>query len=575
MMHAAIAQLQKFSTTSPRARLLGQPLLIALSFWSSATCQAQVHRETIAATPNSNVPYNRDNFMLSLSVPSISDSGAVGFRAELLSATDPSRYKVFVSTSPGLYDPAQYIEIAKQGGLAPGPTSGTFTSFLMAQMSGDGQLAFYGKLQGTGVNASNDTGLWAWDESTGLRAVGIEGQTAPGTPYEFLLFDDLDSGSREPGFVQSQDGRVAFWQQVKDPNDPFIVERGIWAEDENRDLRLVALTGQPVPGLVDGTRFTHFSTVLPQITGEGLLAFKAFAADPTDSSLGTESIWRQRTDGGFDAIVSTGDPAPGFPGGTFWDFERFNINGSGQTAFQAVVEIPGVGYKNGLWIADEDGTVSAIAQESQPAPGVPNATFQKFLSVDRTFVLNGSGEMAFTAALMGPGIDESNDTGLWRVRPNGTVELVAHEGSVFGTFNDVGSAFLSYTTIAMNSLGQLAFTTDDAALWAEDSSGQLKLIARAGEEIDLDPGPGVDLRKIISVHMLNTSNGEDGLARPFNDNGQLAYLLRFEQYSYGVFRTNVNAVPEPGNACLLAMSLITIVVNRYTSSPRANRASDS
>jgi hypothetical protein len=409
--------------------------------------------------------------------------------------------------------------------------------------------------------------LWAWDESTGLRAVGIEGQTAPGTQYAFLLFDDLDTASRAPGFVQSQSGRVAFWQQVIDPNDPTIIHRGIWAENENHELQLVAITGQPVPGMADGARFTHFSSGLPQITDDGLLVFQAFAAESEDSLLGTESIWRQRTDGGFDKIVSAGDPAPGVMGGIFWAFENFNINGNGRTAFQAGAEIPGVGYQNGIWIAAENGDISSVALKSQSAPGIPSGAFASFLSVDRPFVIDNAGNIAFTASLMGPGIDESNDTGLWRMHPDGLVELVAWEnapapgGGNFGTFND-DSPRVSNSTITMNGLGQVAFTTDDRAIWAEDSSGQLQLIARTGQEIDFDPGPGVDIRTISSVYMLNTSNGQDGLARPFNDNGDLVFLVGLQQWGYAVIRVNMNIVPEPGLVSLLATVLLSSVASR-------------
>jgi hypothetical protein len=536
--------------------------LVLAILGTNTLCYAQVKHELIALTPSWSQPDFYGYQFQSLSVPSISDDGTVVFRSSVYSITDPGPNRIFTTAAPGVYN-----QIVKQGDSAPGTAGATFMSFLMAQISGDGQLAFYGYLQGTDVNTANDTGLWAWDESTGLRAVGIEGQTAPGTQYTFLLFDDLDTARRAPGFVQSQSGRVAFWQQVIDPNDPTIIHRGIWAEDENRELQLVALTGQPVPGVAGGTRFTHFSSGLPQMTDDGLLVFQAFAAEPEDSLLGTEAIWRQRTDGGFDKIVSAGDPAPGATGGIFWAFENFNINGNSQMAFQAAVEIPGVGYQNGIWTVDENGDISTVVLNSQSAPGIPGGVFDHFLSVDRPFVIDNAGSIVFTASLTGPGIDESNDTGLWRMRSNGSVELVAWEnapapgGGNFGTFND-DSPRVSNSTITMNSLGQMAFTTDDSALWAEDSSGQLQLIARVGQEIDFDPGPGVDIRTISSVYMLNTSNGQDGLARPFNDNGDLVFLVGLQQWGYAVIRVNMNTVPEPGLISLLATVLLSSVASR-------------
>ena len=79
-------------------------------------------------------------------------------------------------------------------------------------------------------------------------------------------------------------------------------------------------------------------------------------------------------------------------------------------------------------------------------------------------------------------------------------------------------------------------------------------VVREGDQVDVDPGPGVVLRTIadggIGFYTLG-SGGQDGRVS-FSDTGLLAYRLTFTDGSSGIFRSSITPVPEPASAGLIA-----------------------
>ena len=100
-------------------------------------------------------------------------------------------------------------------------------------------------------------------------------------------------------------------------------------------------------------------------------------------------------------------------------------------------------------------------------------------------------------------------------------------------------------------LGELSFRQQENAnagngLFVFDLDGTLKTIAQTGMEIDVDNGPGIDMRVIntLAFSQFATGNG-DGDPTAFNDRGQIAFWAFFTDGSYAVLVSNVVAVPEP------------------------------
>ena len=99
----------------------------------------------------------------------------------------------------------------------------------------------------------------------------------------------------------------------------------------------------------------------------------------------------------------------------------------------------------------------------------------------------------------------------------------------------------------MNANGQIAFLGQldgldlggyRSALWATDLEGNLNLIARSGMTIDVDPDPDVEqLKTILKLEVsigISRTNGVDGRSRIFNDAGQLAFGVIFDDYSHAL-----------------------------------------
>ena len=118
----------------------------------------------------------------------------------------------------------------------------------------------------------------------------------------------------------------------------------------------------------------------------------------------------------------------------------------------------------------------------------------------------------------------------------------------------------------MNGIGQVAFTAtlvgtgstaNDSGIWFTDAVGNLTLLVREGDLFDVDDGPGQDLRTVAHISRSNfqasrRGDGEDGTSSGFNDRGELAFLLNFTDISSGIFMLNV---PEPASLAVLFLAL--------------------
>ena len=74
--------------------------------------------------------------------------------------------------------------VARSGSQAPGTPSGVnFSDFLCRSpvLNNAGQTAFYATLTGSGVDSTNDQGIWS-EGSGSLALVARSGSQAPGTP---------------------------------------------------------------------------------------------------------------------------------------------------------------------------------------------------------------------------------------------------------------------------------------------------------------------------------------------------------------------------------------------------------
>ncbi|MGI9428061.1 MAG: DUF7453 family protein, partial [Bythopirellula sp.] len=301
-----------------------------------------------------------------------------------------------------------------------------------------------------------------------------------------------------------------------------------------------------------------------------------------------QGIWSERDGSGLTLVARTGDPAPGTAAGlTFSNLSVPVLNSSGQTAFRGSLTGTGVDSTNdrGIWSEGAGSGLALVAREGSSAPGT--AVGVNFRGLGDP-LLNSGGQLAFTGRLTGIGVDSTNDSGIWSEGAGHGLTLVARAGEAAADT----AAGVSFSTFffapVLNSSGQTAFFgsltgtgvdfQNDGGIWAEDSAGNLQLIVREGDLLDVSDDPLTpDERTIMFLgfnpqgFIGNTGNG-DGRPSGFNDKGQLAFFARFTDGSRGIFVSNLVAVPEPSALALLLMqSVASVCLLRRGTSVRFSR----
>lgn len=248
------------------------------------------------------------------------------------------------------------------------------------------------------------------------------------------------------------------------------------------------------------------------------------------------------------AVVTSGQAAPG-TGGSFNYVNSLPINNAGESAIHGNSP-PFYATPTGIWSNAGPGDIRLVAHAGMPLPG----SSELFFSVDPP-VLNSQGRVAFF------GYSANSINSLWRENEQFELELVVKQYDPIPGTSNIFIDFTSQTDrlVAMNAKGQIAFhslLTDEnhgvgtlgQGIFALDTNGNLQVIARTGEQIDVDNGPGVDLRTVQSLSFLEflgygdeCVGNEDGRRSPFNDHGQLAFSASFTDGSDGVFVSNLVA----------------------------------
>jgi hypothetical protein len=177
------------------------------------------------------------------------------------------------------------------------------------------------------------------------------------------------------------------------------------------------------------------------------------------------------------------------------------MNSAGKLAFQAYIDDDAVSFSEWSIWSEGRGPLSLVARQGQQAPGAPPGV--TFVNFGDDPVINSAGQIAFLGVVQQTGVDRSNHRGIW----------------------------------------------------AEDRAGDLHLIVRVGDQLEVAPN---DFRTVRSVGFIGGSGNEDGLPSGFNDLGQLAFYALFADDSEGIFVSNLVAVPEPSTSLLAGLSMMIL-----------------
>jgi hypothetical protein len=393
-----------------------------------------------------------------------------------------------------------------------------------------GQVVFESTLagpdiDGTGDDDSNAFANWFWSGSE-LQPIAQYQTPAPGTDARFRTFgrttlNDLGHIAFAGDLVGESIGpenNTAFWYGPPD------------------DVSILAREGSPAPGGITYGDMTGFD--YPVLTPKGLVTFI------TDVAGGGRAVFAGKPHE-LQLIAKTGDPV-GDEGVNYGRIEGHGtpprLNEKGDVLFVSFFSDGSRGLVIG---SDDDARI--VARTGEPAPGLDGREFDFFFD----YGINDRGEVAFRAETR---IGDATDVGsaIYAGRPD-RFELIAADGlRAPGTEGEV--FFWYFHDPVINRDGQVAFFAtltgpdarglNDYGLFATGHAGDLRLVARYGDQFEVAPG---DVR---TIEALSHAGVHGTHIVTFNETSDLSMLVRFTDGSEGIFTARV--LPEPGAALLIS-----------------------
>ena len=316
-----------------------------------------------------------------------------------------------------------------------------------------------------------------------------------------------------------------------------------------------------LPQLQAGVTLTGFETrdAMIPINEHGNSVFLARFQGPGVADNDSLAMLSYDPTSGLSVVARAGQLAPELgPGGRLRWYSCPTLNNAGQVAFIATHEYddPKPAPEIGIWTGAPN-NLHLVAKTGDPAPGV-DGTFSRLSFPNFSYpVINAQGSVAFSAAITGPDVDETNDTGIWAQDPDGTLHLIVREGQLGPS--EFERHDFAFQRIYFNSRGQVAFTLD-GGIWATDLAGNIHSIIQFGDPLPFHHG-FTDVPSQAPVLFVATgpsTGNEEGLGPTFNDRGELAFYAYSQGNNIGIFLSREVAVPEPTAAMLALVPVIAL-----------------
>ncbi len=445
--------------------------------------------------------------------------------------------------------------IGMQDQQAPGlPDGVTFATFNYFDMNEKGEVAFATGLRGPGITPQNGGGLWTDTGGNGLQLISRLGDTVDGS---------LIRGIADESVRLTNNGTVAVHKHI---DAEYL--RSNWTYSEDEGLRRRVRNGDPAPGLPSGVTISN--VVYPESGDGGDLVYYGGISGPGVNFSNDWGIWTMDPADRARLVVREGALAAGFAsGGPRYYGEMWPIaNDNRQIAFTAGLSTR-QGLIDGIWKADLGGRnfVSLVTAFGMQAPGEPagNAIGGLFFPA-----FNDLYHTAFIGSVVGPTIPYS-EWALWSEAGGNGLQQVARQGELAPGFGPE-DRFAIFLQLALNDQDQLMFLADATTanyetrrgVWIKDPDEPLRLLFRVGDTLDVDNGPGTDLRTIRGLSLEGPHTGRRGYTpTPFNDRGELAVRLTFTDDTSGIFVFNTRLIPEPGTwPMVVAATVVVLAIGR-------------
>lgn len=518
---------------------------VSRGVWSEATgTLAAVVREGTAAPGAGGSTYQ------SFNNPVMGDLGRIAFDGTL-NAVGSANAGIWSEGASGL------SLVARRGSAAPGTGAGVnFTNLFPPSVNDSGATAFRAAVNGTGVTAANDDGVWA-EKAGGLTLMARGGGSAPDTAAGVVF----ESFPNTPILINAA-GQIAFRAFLTGSGVTTANDVGIWTE-RGGAVRLVAREGGAVPRIT-GATFSFIGD--PVLNSNGQTAFAGLMAGApvtTNAAIFSEGV------GTLAIAARKGNAAPGTAAGvTFNGFGSPLLNVDGQVAFTATLAGTGVSLANdsGVW-TQRSGELTLAAREGDQAPGVAaGLSFSTFTNP----VFNSAGQLAFTATLAGAGVVPGNDTGLWVQGLGGDLRFVAREGDqlevspgVSRTIADLLFAGNANTEdgrrAGMNDLGEVAFL----ATFTDGSSGIFVSDVAQASPGDFDGDDDIDGADLLvwqrGLGRVGTGLPNNGDANADGDVNSADLAVWQNNFGGVMASPAAMAVPEPAATLLAAAAAACLI----------------
>ena len=439
-------------------------------------------------------------------------------------------------------------KIAQIGDAAPGTANATFLTLGDPLYNNSEAVAFRGTLKvATGeATASTATGIWSTSSGT-LSLVARQGSVAPGTGGgTFSAFSSL---------CLPDSGGVLFLATLNSSKTPLINatnDVGIWQGNSAGDLHLVLQLGSTI-GTAPNTKtitklsFLPLDTVVNGQTRGFSTTANSFICNATFSNKTTGLV--EVVAGTPQIIAESGGSVISGEGFTYASFGSPAINNNNHVAYLATLGSGGgiTSSDNLLMCADDStGTLQFLGESGYAAPGT-NANFLTFSDP----VFNNHDFAAFRATLKVAAGEATATTasGIW-TNTSGSLALVIQQGSQ-APGCPIGATFDAFNELALpdqggsNNMGGVVFlatlntsapvgvtSSNNLGIWGVDNAGNLQLIARTGDTLDVNG----TTKTVSGLSFLPSELYVNGQSRSVDQStGNLVYLVTFTDKSTAIF----------------------------------------
>ncbi len=342
------------------------------------------------------------------------------------SANYPALCFVSLALTQTLYAQTSWLvePVARSGDPVPGAPRLVYSNVGGQALDSTGGVSLGAQFSNPGSPTPAGTGCF-YAASGQVTPALITGQPPAGLPPQALPYDQVG------GCFAGLNGALSAWAHA--PTDPFtaIGIVGLYSGPATQLEPILYHTG-PAPGVPTAVVNFPALTNLPLVNATGQTAFHFGMNDSTmPNGVSYSTAIATGTPGDWSLVARTGFPVEGIPGASYTNLAiagDLNLNDASQVAYRASFAGPTIKAGSAYLLWSPDGPAEIVVRTGDPAPTLQDGvTFAGFPPTETG--LSDTGKVRFSAVVQGPGIDQSNDFGIWAGSPGG-LQPVLREGQM-------------------------------------------------------------------------------------------------------------------------------------------------